>query len=230
MVCKPLIKVAGHKGQEEEYRCSSTLSLSLALDRGMSLIPHLCHVTTRKEIRHPSYRTNDGLHSWSVWVKKILSHRDASHRLSSPYWVTSLLYAQFLNYNLSSAWTSRLPLFYVLALGKQEENYFKIELYPCSSKDQTSGTDNSYLMALRSHHLHSGFLQITLAILFMLCELLWKLVNSILIEATHFSSGWLNQGNGKCSLFKIPPNFDTLFAATLVAIRLFKGLTVQPLW
>jgi len=28
---------------------------------------------------------------------------------------------------------------------------------------------------------------------------------------------------------KIPPNFDTLFAATLVVIRLFKGLTAQPL-
>jgi len=29
---------------------------------------------------------------------------------------------------------------------------------------------------------------------------------------------------------KIPPNFDTLFAATVVAVRLFKGLTAQPLY
>ena len=72
----------------------------------------------------------------------------------------------------------------------------------CSSKHQTSGTDNSYLLALSSHHLHSGFLQITLAISFMVCELLWKLANSILLDATHFSSGWRNQGNGKCSLFE----------------------------
>jgi len=28
---------------------------------------------------------------------------------------------------------------------------------------------------------------------------------------------------------KIPPNFDTLFAATLVAVRLFKGLTARSL-
>jgi len=42
----------------------------------------------------------------------------------------------------------------------------------CSSEHQISGTDNSYLMALHSCHLHSGFLHITLATSFMLCELL----------------------------------------------------------
>ena len=29
---------------------------------------------------------------------------------------------------------------------------------------------------------------------------------------------------------KIPPNFDTLFVATIVAIWLFKGLTARPLY
>ena len=29
---------------------------------------------------------------------------------------------------------------------------------------------------------------------------------------------------------KIPPNFDTLFAATIVALQLFKGLTAWPLY
>jgi len=29
---------------------------------------------------------------------------------------------------------------------------------------------------------------------------------------------------------KIPPNFDTLFAATVVAVRLFKGLNARPLY
>jgi len=29
---------------------------------------------------------------------------------------------------------------------------------------------------------------------------------------------------------KIPPNFDTQFAVTIVAVQLFKGLTVRPLY
>ena len=36
--------------------------------------------------------------------------------------------------------------------------------------------------------------------------------------------------NNQIGVNKIPPNFNILFAATVVAVRLFKGLTAQPLY
>jgi len=205
MVCKPLIKVTGHKDQKEEYRWSSTLSLSLALDRGMSLIPHLRHFTLGKRYGTPC--TGQWMGSWAGLYGYRKSCPIGMQATDCPAHTESSLYFMLSSSitHLGSAWTSRLPLLSSCtwkAGGKLFQDRI-IPIKPCVPQNtKTSGTDNSYLMALRSRHLHSGFLQITLAILFMLCELLWKLVNSILIEATHFSSGWLNQGNGKCSLFK----------------------------
>ena len=63
----------GHEGPEGEWRYSSTLSLTLALDGGGWSMPHPGHFSPRKEIRYPSYRRLGGPHGQSGRVRKILT-------------------------------------------------------------------------------------------------------------------------------------------------------------
>jgi hypothetical protein len=61
----------GHKGPEGEYRYTSTLSLTSALDGGGWSMPHPSHFTSRKETQYPFYRRLGGPQGRSGRVLKI---------------------------------------------------------------------------------------------------------------------------------------------------------------
>jgi hypothetical protein len=61
----------GHEGPEREYRYSSTLSLTSALDGGGWSTPHPSRITPRKKTRYPLYRRLGGPQGRSGRVRKI---------------------------------------------------------------------------------------------------------------------------------------------------------------
>jgi hypothetical protein len=61
----------GHEGPEGEYRYSSTLSLTLALDGGGWSTPRPGHFTPGKQTRYPFYRRLGGPQGWSGRLRKI---------------------------------------------------------------------------------------------------------------------------------------------------------------
>ena len=60
----------GHVGPEGEYRYSSTLSFTFALDGSLWLMPHPGHFTPGKEMRYQLYRRLGGPQGQSerVWI------------------------------------------------------------------------------------------------------------------------------------------------------------------
>jgi hypothetical protein len=63
--------ITGHEGPEGEYRYSSTLSLTLALDEGGWSTPRPGRFTPGKETRYPLYRRLGGPQGRSGRVRKI---------------------------------------------------------------------------------------------------------------------------------------------------------------
>jgi hypothetical protein len=58
----------GHKGPEGEWRYSSTVSLTSALDGSGWSMPRPSCFTTRKETQYPFYRKLGGPQGQSEWV------------------------------------------------------------------------------------------------------------------------------------------------------------------
>jgi len=79
----------GHEGPEGEYRYSSTLSMTLALDRGGCSTARPCRFTLRNETRCPLHRILVGHQNRSGWVRKIsrtgIRSRDLSTLSELPY-------------------------------------------------------------------------------------------------------------------------------------------------
>ena len=66
----------GHDGQESQYRYSTTVSLTLALEAGGWSTPRPGRFTPRKKTRYPYYKRLGGHQGRSGWVQKI-SHPPA---------------------------------------------------------------------------------------------------------------------------------------------------------
>jgi hypothetical protein len=68
---KKVYRITGHEGVEWKQSCSSTLSLTSAIDVGWWATPHLCRFKPGKENRYPLYRRLSGPQGWSKRARKL---------------------------------------------------------------------------------------------------------------------------------------------------------------